>query len=609
MHTRASRTRKHTTSNRAEAVLEHLEQRSLLSSLNPTGRDIGTLPTGVDSVVVIDITGDGARDLVYSAGNSIFVQRGRGGGGFDTPRLIREFNTNAGHLAVGDLNSDGRLDIFSAQIAAPGSRFSYLRALYGQAGGGFGAPVFGRTTIKPQDVTLVIPYGTTKILLTGAQQLDVLSGLSGEFLVNEGTLLSVEGAISKPILRDLDRINPVEIIIGVTPTIENPQAEVRVYQFHFNPDPMRPGSPYELTQVASIAVGAGVVTSLAAADLTGDGLRDVVATVLENSDVTAAPTSVASYTGRTVLLEQFIPDIQPLSEPPIVFLPPPVFFTPPLTFIPPPINFRDPITIHQEYWGPGGFLRRPVSPTYEIASVGDINDDGQADIAIAAVETTVNGFTGATRTAELFQLYRQGTFWGVAARTHVLTSLNPAGLPIDYRTAVVFVLADVRRIGRPDLITFDGPTIGGQTTVRIFFNTTTAKAPIIQSVAISPFEPVLFTVGSDIEVSTSFFLPDFASGSSIQSVKIYVDSNHNGQRDAGDLFVGDAQPPFTLLRTTSRIAQLLPTDPSNSTWFFQGQVSESWGLGSQVLLAEVIDSRGLKAVGASHPISVVRVTT
>lgn len=573
-----------TASARETLSIEHLEPRQLLSSLNPTGRDIATLPTGVDSVVVIDITGDGARDLVYSSGNSIYLQAGRGGGGFDTPRVLWQFSNNAGHLAVGDLNNDGRLDIFSAQIAAPTSRFTVLRALLGQAGGGFGPTISSRTDARPQGVNVIELGGSSRILLAGAKRLDMLIVQQSNFILREGAILSTEGALSKPILRELDTEGPIELIIGVSPTAINPEAQVQVYRFQDRTVFLPPEPPFELRLVTSADVGRGVVRSLAAAQLTGDGLRDILATVVENTDALADATGVAGYTGRTVLLEQFIPEVTLPVSPPFLF-------------------FRDAVTIHQRFWEPGGFITRSAAPTYEIASVGDINGDGRLDVAIAAVETNTNGRTGSNRTAELFQLYREGSVWGTAVKTHEFTSSDPRGLPSNDRQPVVFALADVRRVGRPDLITFSGPSIDGPITARLFFNTNALKAPVIESVSISPFGPIVgFPIGSELEVGVPLFIPDFASGSTIQSVRIYVDSNRNGLRDAGDLFVGDATPPITA-------GPILPPDPSRTTWFLQAIVAEQWGLGSQVLLAEVVDNRGLTSVGASRAINILRLTT
>ncbi len=568
-------------------VVEQLEPRTLLSSLNPGGREIGLAPGPVDSVVVVDLDGDGARDLVYTSGRDLYLQRGRGGGAFDTPALLRRFNLDAGHLAVGDLNADGRLDIALAEPGQASRQSTFLRVLFGSPDG-FGPTLTSRTTARPQSLTYFASPVGPRLLLGGESRLDLLSADQGAQLQFRGTLFTGD-RLSPPTVRQLDRAGDVEVLIAAASSAQL-AAQLFVLNLTASSDvPVLPPPQAELVPIlrATVDLGAGIPTSIAVAELTGDTMRDILVTIVDNTDASLTPGSIAGYTGRTLLAAQFMPEVT-------------------LPVEPPHLHFRSPVTIHTRTWDPGGFVRRPFSPTYEIASVGDINGDRQPDIALSAIETRTNGQTGTFRFADLLQLYRSGDSWGIAARTHTLTSQDPMGLPPGDRQPIVFVMADVRRVGRPDLFTFNGPQPLGPVSVAVYFNTNAPKAPIIESIGVTPAGPnVLFLVGSQIGVDVSLFVPDFASGPGLSSVRVYLDTNRNGRRDAGDVLIGSAEP----LLTAALGDALVALDPSRSNWALQTIVSESWGLGRWSVLVEAVDDRGVRAVGVGPEITIAQVTT
>lgn len=62
------------------------------------------------SAVILDQDGDGHRDLVLAAAGGVRILRGDGSGGFTKPRAV-EAGENPVDLAAGDLDEDGRLDV------------------------------------------------------------------------------------------------------------------------------------------------------------------------------------------------------------------------------------------------------------------------------------------------------------------------------------------------------------------------------------------------------------------------------------------------------------------------------------------------------------------
>jgi hypothetical protein len=98
---------------------------------------------GPVSIAVGDINRDGIPDIAAALGTGISpdavgILLGNGDGTFQTARPYTVGPTPYA-IALADLNRDGVLDVAVTRTGAPGSRF--ITALYGGAGGGFGAPV------------------------------------------------------------------------------------------------------------------------------------------------------------------------------------------------------------------------------------------------------------------------------------------------------------------------------------------------------------------------------------------------------------------------------------------------------------------------------------
>jgi hypothetical protein len=99
--------------------------------------DVGMFP---DAVVVGDVNGDGKPDLV-SEGGSLFVPDrvsvllNNGAGAFTpAPGFVFPDKTGPGHVAVGDVNGDGRLDV---AVVRDGSSGASLVTLLGNGDGSF----------------------------------------------------------------------------------------------------------------------------------------------------------------------------------------------------------------------------------------------------------------------------------------------------------------------------------------------------------------------------------------------------------------------------------------------------------------------------------------
>ncbi len=91
------------------------------------------LPGGASAdLEVADLDGDGLTDLATVAGSDVVVMRGLGDGTFAPTTL--SFGQPLNDLALGDLNRDGRPDLFATSTVADDLRFRLS-----QPGGGFGA--------------------------------------------------------------------------------------------------------------------------------------------------------------------------------------------------------------------------------------------------------------------------------------------------------------------------------------------------------------------------------------------------------------------------------------------------------------------------------------
>jgi hypothetical protein len=92
------------------------------------------------NVAVADVNRDGRQDLVVvlNGFNGVAVMLGNGSGAFGAPNLISTgANTGPAAIAVGDVNSDGKLDVVTANLATDDAS-----VLLGNGDGTFQTPVF-----------------------------------------------------------------------------------------------------------------------------------------------------------------------------------------------------------------------------------------------------------------------------------------------------------------------------------------------------------------------------------------------------------------------------------------------------------------------------------
>jgi len=108
----------------------------------------GTYPSGSSAcfdVVAGDLTGDGDPDVATATGDGGAILRGDGAGGLLAP-LALPIRAECWHLAAGDFNLDGRLDLAASEYSW--DEYSGFAVLLGDGAGGFSAPAFvsGRDT-------------------------------------------------------------------------------------------------------------------------------------------------------------------------------------------------------------------------------------------------------------------------------------------------------------------------------------------------------------------------------------------------------------------------------------------------------------------------------
>jgi hypothetical protein len=102
----------------------------------------GTYPSGASAcfeVVAGDLTGDGAPDVATATGDGAALLAGDGSGGLLAP-LRLPVRAECWHLAAGDFNLDGRLDLAASEYSW--DDYSGFAVLLGDGAGGFSAPAF-----------------------------------------------------------------------------------------------------------------------------------------------------------------------------------------------------------------------------------------------------------------------------------------------------------------------------------------------------------------------------------------------------------------------------------------------------------------------------------
>lgn len=467
--------------------MEPLEPRCLLASgFNPDGPTIATPSEAPTSIITADFDGDSKPDLVMSVGQDIIFQKGGGGGRFGAPRILAHLNTKAGLLAVGDFNGDGLKDIISSEKE---TYRGWYRMLLNNGNANFSIASYGRTTTRVQTITVGDIDGDIydEVLLEGVSPLLVLNArdLIGEPpdeirildplvpIVFGGTIPSFGPTFPLPFLRFNDLgialrgpkfTAPVianltggpftNIIIGG----ENPSAPgegwVQVYDythpFLFPIIPLGDAQtaglpPPLLNPVGDALTFSGVVSSVATADMTGDSKIDLVVSTLVAPIVPMPFTSeTGAYQAKTVLV--------------------------PRTGLATEYTFGEPATVDtRTLAAPAIGERRALVPEYRIVSVADINSDGLPDVGLSVVQEFY-GVNGPRRVARYVQAIHSdvvGVFGSL-----IVAQLTARGGPNDlaFDRPHIFLAADVRRVGRPDLIIAMPNNSSGFTPVSIRYN-------------------------------------------------------------------------------------------------------------------------------------------
>jgi VCBS repeat protein/FG-GAP repeat protein len=339
-------------------------------------------PIGISgsAIVTADFNGDGYPDLAVAAGATLVVLLGNGNGTFRAPV---SYPALAAFIALGDFNGDGSTDI----------------AVYGQPGGDVNGQVqvfFGSPagTFAPGPVTSTIPSGIPLAIVSADFNADGKADLAltcaiyheiGEVVVLSG---NGDGTFGSPAAYPDATASYLDALVTAD----------------FNGD----GAP-DLAYVSNAAEvvvllnnGAGMFTpltpiklaataiSLAAADLNGDGILDLLAagagigTVLRGSGNGAfreAGQYVLAYESTALAIADFngdgIPDVAATNGTNSEAAPP----------VQPPLSLM-------LGSGQGGF---ESSRAFEASAapngiaVGDFNRDGNLDLAVSNYSPSVHG--------------------------------------------------------------------------------------------------------------------------------------------------------------------------------------------------------------------------
>ena len=249
------------------------------------------------SVAVADLTGDGRPDIVTTnyVGNSVSVLLNNGGGSFGEPQSFATDQSPV-ETVVADVNGDGRPDLVTVN-----NHDGATGVLLGQGDGTFQTAPAG-SGVGVNDTPFLVD-------LTGNGILDsVVLDDSGNILYRAG-LPGSSGTFAPPVILNLGRPARAITVLRI-----GSQFAIAAADAHF--DPTLSNGHFVFT-VSIYTANEGVFsrsdafsttalpTSLAAADLTGNGLDDlIVANALDNSVTIALQISPGHFAAPITVLHR-----------------------------------------------------------------------------------------------------------------------------------------------------------------------------------------------------------------------------------------------------------------------------------------------------------------
>jgi hypothetical protein len=235
-------------------------------------------------VVIADVTGDGAGDIITGNGrrNSIEVLRGDGRGAFSGAAVVMmDEGGDYYSWTVGDVDGDGHPDLVTTRDEGPRTA-GRLTLRRGNGQGGFGPAIDrGSLAAGPRIAALADVDGDRRpdLVMTHADaaRLSILSNEGGGVFVRAANSpLDLVNEAFAVVVSDVDRDGQPDIVAATVNSRQRPyDSSVTVLLGRHQASPA--GAPFR--------VGPGAY-QLTAGDVDGDGTLDVLASSFEGDSVT-----------------------------------------------------------------------------------------------------------------------------------------------------------------------------------------------------------------------------------------------------------------------------------------------------------------------------------
>ncbi len=268
----------------------------------PTSFGLGTNPA--ISVAVGDFNGDHHQDIVFGRGDNVFGSHdgadlttlllGNGDGTFATPLLVAA-GLNPTSIAVGDFNGDANLDLAVANYDAPHFGSPNVSILLGNGDGAFGP----RTVYAVGYTAFAVAVGDFNA--DHIQDLAVTDPADNKIslLLGNGTAGSGNGTFQAPVryAGGVDIYLPNSVAIG--DFNEDGKQDVAVAYTFASKVAVHEGNGNGTLKPAVLFSVGGKPTSVAVGDFNGDGHQDLVTSNHEASWTSNHGASVLVGTGAT----------------------------------------------------------------------------------------------------------------------------------------------------------------------------------------------------------------------------------------------------------------------------------------------------------------------